>query len=334
MSHRTIKEKDEHDEAYYHLLLLATNDVGLKNLFKLSSFSFTEGFYSKPRLDDELLAEYNEGIIATSACLGSATSQLILKGEKAKAEKILLHHAEIFKDRFLIELQAHKGEQQIVNQILIEFAGKHNLPLLFTNDCHFMEHNHKDIHEHALCIATNAHMYDEKRFSFGDLDVHFASGNVMAEWANRLNFPQEVISNSVAVADSIDSHLYFNDMINKWPHYEGLPEDMSSWEALENISKNNLHAKFHGKIPQEYKDRLNRELKLLKKLDFSDYLLIQMEFIELANKNKCITGPGRGSAAGLLTAYCLGITDVDPIKYGLLAERFANEGRSSIPKIF
>lgn len=339
MHDRTVKEKDEFGNNYYHLVLLAKNATGLKNLMKLSSFAYTTGFYHKPRIDDNLLQDYSEGVIATSACLGSAVSQLILAGNKKLAEKVLLHHAEMFKDNFFIELQLHDGEQQIVNKVLVDCSKKYNIPSVIVNDCHYMEEGHKHIHEQALGISTNSYMYEEpydkggKRFSFGDIDVHFASGEWMLGGARYFELPEECVSNSVHIAESIDASSYFNDIKNRWPKYTFLPEGMKSWEALSNLAKNNLDILFKGNTPKNYQIRLNEELKMLKKLDFCDYLLIQADIINIAKSNKVFVGPGRGSAAGLLTAYAIGITDVDPIVNGLLASRFANEGRGAIPII-
>jgi DNA polymerase-3 subunit alpha len=332
---RSAKELDDLDQKYYHLVLLAMNKSGLRNLYKLTSRSFTEGMYYKPRIDDELLANHNEGIIATSACLGSRTSQLILNGNKTEAERLLDHHAAIFQDRFFIEVQLHEdSEQQEVNKTLVEIARKRNWPLLLTNDCHYTEEQDKQIHEVALCIQTNDVMSNEKRFSFGDIDVHVAHHDWMWERAQKQGIPYEAIMNSRYIANLIQHETYFEDRMNRYPKYENLPADLPSWEALERLAKNNLTKKFSGPPPKEYRDRLAYELKIIKKMGFYDYLLIVWEYLNGAREEGVLIGFGRGSAPASLVAYALDITRVDPIKYGLVFERWLNYGRAARPLIF
>lgn len=328
---RTLKEKDPDGESYYHLVLLAQNGIGLHNLFKLSSKAYTEGMYHKPRLDDALLGEHAEGVMATSACLGSRASQLILKNRTREAEDLILHHAGLFQDRFFIEVQLHSGEQEKVNRELIKIADRHQLPVVLTNDCHYTEEEDKRLHEIALSMQTNTTLSDPKRFSFGDIDVHFANHDWMWERAKALGMSYEAISNTAHVADMVDSASYFSDVRNRYPIFKGLPEGLSPWEALENLSKNLLVEKFGGMPPKHYRDRLDYELRVIKKMGFSDYLLIDWELINGARSVGVWVGPGRGSAAGSLVAYALGITQLDPIKYDLVFERFLNPGRASTP---
>lgn len=332
---RTIREADKDGENYYHLVLLAQNQNGLKNLFKLSSESYISGMFYKPRIDDALLADLSSDLIATSSCLGSRSSWLILNGQKAEAEKLLEHHAQIFKDRFFLELQLHTDEKQsLINKELIEISKRKNWPLVLTSDCHYQDYEDKLIHERALCIQTNDLMSNDKRFSFGDIDVHFASYEFVKNKIKHYNIPYEAISNTKYVESLIDSTSYFNDIYNAYPSFKDMPEGMKSHEALEKLSKKKLFEKFSGNIPQEYKDRLIEELLLIKKMGFSDYMLIQWQIIDNANKMDVMVGPGRGSAAGSLVAYALGITQVDPIKYNLLFSRFLNIGRTATPLIF
>jgi len=331
---RLTKAPDADGESYYHLILLAKNRNGFANLRKLSSLAYTEGRYRKPRLDDELLSLYSKDLIATSACLGSRTSQLILKDRKREAETLLLHHAEIFKDNFFIELQLHKNEeQQKVNQVLLEFSAKHKLPIILTNDAHYTHESHKEIHEQALCIQTHNTLSNPKRFTFGDIDVHLASTTWMAERAIAQGIPLEAITNTKAIADSIDAN-YFGISINRYPKFQWLPKGIASWDALERLCKHSLYQKMKGHVPDIYKQRINKELKVIKSMGFSDYLLIVQDFVLGAKSVDCEVGPGRGSAAGSLVVYALGITQIDPIKYDLPFERFLNEGRGSTPVIF
>lgn len=318
---RHLKEKDEDGSSYYHLVLLAQNNQGLHNLFKLSSFAYTEGMYSKPRIDDELLGQLSEGVMATSACLGSRASQLILKGRKEEARRILEHHAAIFKDRFFVEIQLHEGEQQIVNQALIEMADQLKLPIVVTADCHYSEQEDKRLHEIALCMQTQDKLSNPNRFSFGDIDVHVASFPYLLNLSKKLGLSESFLRNTSWVASMVDSSSYFEDKKNNYPTFKGLPPGLTSWDALEKVAKGELTKKFGGLPPIEYRERLNHELMIIKKMGFYDYLLIVWQFLNGAREQGVWVGPGRGSAAGSLVSYALGITQIDPIKYGLLFER-------------
>ena len=335
LNDRSVREVDDLGEPYYHLVLIALNNKGLHNLFKLSSLAYTEGMYRKPRLDDKLLAEYSEGICATTSCLGSRVSQLILNHRVKEAEMMIEHHVAIFGKRLLVEVQLHEMEDQvIVNKVLIEIARKKNYPLLLTNDCHYTHVQDKRLHEAALCIQTHGVLSDEKRFSFGDIDVHVGNHDWMWNQAQRQGIPYEALSNTVSLAGMVDSDSYFSDRKNRYPKFRDLEEGIQSWDHLELLSKRMLYQKFGGMPPQEYKDRLNHELNSIKRMGFSDYMLIVWEFLNGARDEGVYIGPGRGSAAGSLVAYSLDITRIDPIKYGLIFERFLNIGRAAKPLIF
>jgi DNA polymerase-3 subunit alpha len=332
---RTLREPDEMGKSYYHLVLLAENNIGLHNLIKLSSKAYTTGFYRKPRIDDALLAEYSEGIIATTTCLGSRASQLILNNEIVAAEKLIHHHRAMFKDKFIIELQLHREEeQQAVNKVLQQIALKNNFPMIVTNDCHYAYEHDKMHHEAALCMQTKTTLSNPKRFSFGEIKVHMADHDWMWNEARRQKMPYDVISNTIALTDMIDSNSYFMDRMNRYPKCKDIPEGYSSIDFLALESQHGLFQRFNGMPPLEYRDRLNYELKVIKKMGFSDYLLIVAQFMNGAKERGVLHGPGRGSAAGSLIAFALGITEVDPIKYGLIFERFLNEGRGATPLIF
>lgn len=345
----SIRELDDLGKRYYHMVLLARNGKGLKNLRWLSTKAFTEGFYSKPRLDDRMIADHAEGIIATTACLGSRISQLILNDKKTEAEKMLLHHNEMFKDNFLVEVQLHPmGEQQLVNKVLLDIASRHNLPLILTNDCHYTHEKDKLLHEQALCMSTNAKMSDppwdperkaagatgKTRFSFGPIDVHVAHHDWMWKHAQAQGIPYEAIQNTAAVAASIESDEYFADIRNRYPKYQRLSPGVTSWDALEHLAKDLLWEKMDGQVPQLYRDRMDHELSIIKKMGFDNYLLIVHQFLEGARTKDVFIGPGRGSAAGSLVSYALGITQVDPIKYNLVFERWLNYGRAARPILF
>jgi DNA polymerase-3 subunit alpha len=347
---RSARELDDDGQKYYHLVLLAQNNIGLHNLFKLSSRSFTEGFYHKPRIDDALLSEYSDGIIATSACLGSRASQLILRGRTAESERLLAHHSQIFSGRFLLEVQLHANkEQQTVNQELIRVGAKNGWPVVAANDCHYTKPDDKTLHEQTLCMQTGGLMSmppwnpeakgdgetkGPTRFSFGPIDVHVANTDFMVQGCIDNNIPLEAITNTRYVADMIDDQSYFTDIMNRYPKFRSVPDDSTAWQLLEHKVKVNLTKRFGGRPPEEYINRVYFELNVIKKMGFYDYLLIVNEFIEGAHSEGVWVGPGRGSAAGSLVAYALGITNVDPIKYGLLFERWLNYGRAATPVIF
>ena len=332
---RTVKEPDELGNSYYHLILLAQNNTGLQNLMKLSSYAYTEGMYRKPRIDDQLLADFSDGIIATTTCLGSRASQLILQGEKQQAEKLIHHHRNIFKDRFIIELQLHEDEeQQTVNKVLQEIALRNDFPMILTADCHYPSDHDKYHHEAALCMQTKTTLSNPKRFTFGDIKVHVADGDWMWNEANKQGMPYDVISNTVALADMIDSDSYFMNRMNRYPKYQEIPEGMTSIEHLTVESQHGLFDRFGQMPPVGYQERLSHELKVIKKMGFADYMLIVAQFMNGARERGVMHGPGRGSAAGSLIAWALKITEVDPIKYGLLFGRFLNEGRGATPLIF
>ena len=332
---RTLREPDEMGKSYYHLILLAQNNIGLHNLIKLSSKAYTTGFYRKPRIDDKILADHSEGLIATTTCLGSRASQLILNNEIAAAEKLIHHHRAIFKDRFIVELQLHREEeQQAVNKVLQQIALKNDFPMIVTNDCHYAYEHDKMHHEAALCLQTKTTLSNPKRFSFGEIKVHMADHDWMWNESSNQGMPYDVISNTVELANMIDSDTYFMDRMNRYPKFKDLPEGYTSIDFLALESQHGLFNRF-GQMPTlEYQNRLTHELNVIKKMGFSDYLLIVAQFMDGARTRGVLHGPGRGSAAGSLIAYALGITEVDPIKYGLIFERFLNEGRGATPLIF
>ena len=332
---RTVRELDDLDEPYYHLILIALNNEGLHNLYKLSSLAYSEGMYRKPRLDDALLGQYGNGICATTACLGSRISQLILKDRIKDAEMMLHHHKALFGNRFLVELQLHEmEEQQKVNQVLINIALKENLPIVLSNDCHYTHEWYKQLHEAALCMQTKTTLSNEKRFTFGEIDVHVASHDWMWKKAQEQNIPYDAISNTVSLAEMVNSDSYFIDRMNRYPKYQQIPEGMKSFQLLEVESKQGLYNRFGGMPSEEYRVRLDQELTAIKKMGFSDYMLIVSQFMDGAREKNVLHGPGRGSAAGSLVAFALRITEVDPIKYGLIFERFLNIGRGATPLIF
>lgn len=332
---RSVRERDDLDKPYYHLVLLAMNDVGLKNLFKLSTFAYTEGMYRKPRIDDALIGQYSEGIIATTACLGSRVSQLILGGKVKEAEYVIDHHKSLFNNRLLIELQLHLDPEQVkVNQALLEIANRKNMEIILTNDCHYTNSSDKYFHEIALCMQTKTTLSDEKRFTFGEIDVHVAHHDWMSARAEQMGIPYRAIENTKYLSDLVDSDSYFSDRKNRYPKYTDFKTSTNAWDELEILCKRKLFDKFGEMPPQIYRERIDYELSIIKKMGFSDYMLIVSDFLEGARERSVYVGPGRGSAAGSLVSYALDITKIDPIKYDLLFERFLNYGRAASPIIF
>jgi len=344
------REKDEDGQNYYHVVLNAMNNTGLKNLIKMSTKAYSDGMYYKPRADTALLQECSEGVMATSACLGSRTSKLIAWGRQDEAERLILHHSEIFKDRFFIELQLHDGLQQQVNQGLMAIAKKHGLPMILTADCHYTGEDHKEMHEQTLCMSTNAIMADppwdpertasedgkkkKTRFSFGDIDVHMAHHDWMWEEAQKYGIPYEAIKNTRYFADLVQDD-YFSDRKNRYPKCPTIPEGITAWDELEHRSKVGLESRFGGnRPPDEYIERLYSELLVIKKMGFYHYITIVQDYIDNAKeKRNALVGPGRGSGAGSLICWALKITEIDPIRYGLIFSRWLNYGRAATPMV-
>lgn len=311
------------------MVLLALNNQGLHNLWKLSSRAYTENLYYKPRIAKQILADYSTGIAATTACLGSLFSQLIMKNDHKAAEKHLLEHADIFKDRFFVELQAHAGEQAHVNSVLISLASKHKLPIILTADAHYSHQHDKQFHETTLKMATEG---NEDGFSFGDIEVFLGSPTEMATLAMGAGIPTEALSNTNHIANMVTND-YFSDRQNRFTKFKDLPTDATSWQYLELKALEGLEKKI-GILPPNYIERLYYELGVIKKLGFDDYFLIVSQYVNKARELDIMIGAARGSAGGSLVAYALDITRVDPLKYGLLFERMLNPGRAATPLIF
>lgn len=320
----------------YHMILLAKNKNGYKNLMKLSSYSYTEGFYFSPRIDNQLLEQYSSDLIITSACLGSRVNQLILRNELNQAENLIRYYSDLFKDNYFLELQCHEmEEQQIVNKQLLVYAKQLNLPIVVTSDSHYLESCDKQLHDKFLAISTNAKLDDPKRFTFEGLDCHLPTYQEILTECNKMGVPEEAIRNTNYIADQIVPD-YFSNIVNSYPKFRDLPEGYTSYEYLELLCKTRyLEMNNFVMPPKEIEDRIDLELKALKKLDFSDYMLILWDIINHgARANNIMTGSARGSCAGSYVAFLLGISQVDPIKYGLIFERFVNPGRGATPKIF
>ncbi len=336
---RAIVRSDDYEGGgNFHLILLAMNLEGYRNLCRLVSAGFTEGFYHKPRVDKELLRELNKGIIALSGCLSGELARAMLAGKEQLARDVVAEYAAIFDDRFYIEVQAnHLPEQEKINPALIEIAREFSLPLVATNDCHYLTADDAEAHEVLLAVQSGKVWSDEKRWRFGTDQLYVKSPQEME--ADFLHCPQ-AISNTMEVAKRCNLELSFGNFY--FPVFAVPPEDTLE-ETLRKKAYAGLEDRFaqiqahtpdwNEEKAQQYKDRLDFELQVIEKMGFSGYFLIVADFIGYAKSQKIPVGPGRGSAAGCLVAYSTRITDVDPLRYNLLFERFLNPGRKSMPDI-
>jgi DNA polymerase-3 subunit alpha len=324
----------------YHLVLLVMNETGYKNLSRLVTMGHLEGFYYKPRVDMEILRDYNEGLIAMSACMKGIVPYHIMKGRMEIAAQKAREFESIFDDgRFYLEVQANgMPEQDDVNKKLRELSKKLSIPLVATNDCHYLNREHAEAHDALLCIQTGKLVDDTDRMRFSTNEFYFKSREEIEKTLGEGY--TEALDNTVKIAERCTYQMKFGEY--KYPvyHIEGDKSlnDLLKEEARKGLEKRlNQREKEDGPISdelkKEYQDRLEYELDVITKMGFSGYFLIVGDFIEYARKSGIPVGPGRGSAAGSLAVYCLGITNLDPIKYDLLFERFLNPERISMPDI-
>ena len=317
-------------KVYYHLTLLAENNDGYKNLIKLSSLAFLEGYYYQPRMDWELLARHSKGLIATSGCLGGHVLQRLLKGDVAGAQQYAGRLQEIFgKDNFFIELQDHGiAEQRQTNPQLVELAQKIGAPLLATNDTHYTHKHDHEAHDALLCVQTGCTIADPNRFKFEGTEHYLKSAHEM-----RYLFREQptACDNTLWIAERANVEIEFGKPV--LPNFE-LPAGFADETAyLKHLTMDGATKRWGASIPPSVVERLGYELKVISDMGFSSYFLIVWDLIRYAHEQNIRVGPGRGSAAGCAVAYCLQITNLDPIKYDLLFERFLNPSRVSMPDI-
>ncbi len=319
------------DTKPYHLVLLAKNETGYKNLLKLTSIAHLDGYYYKPRVDKELLKQYSEGIIATSACLNGEVARQLLSGNYENAENSLREYKEIFGEgNFYLEVQpqtsTENNEQQIVNDRLIELARKTNTPLVATKDVHYVLKEDAEAQDALLCIQTGTQLANTDRLTMRAIDCSFSSEEEM-----RAFFPNlpEAIDNTVKIAEACNVELVLGT--NILPKFV-VPSGTTDVEYLSELCEIGL-AKRYKEITKEIRDRLEWELSIINRMGFASYFLIVDDLIKFAKNQGIVVGPGRGSAAGSIISYVLGITDLDPIHYKLLFERFLNPDRISMPDI-
>ncbi len=310
-----------------HFLLLCENETGYHNLCRLSTLGYLEGFYYKPRVDDALLAKYKDGLIATTSCLAGRIPQAILQNDVDAANAQMQRYIEIFgKDNFLVELMCHDlPEQNKVNPILAQMAEDHGLMTIATNDCHYIDKSDAEAHEALLCIQTGTTLDDEGRFKFPNNEFYFRTGEEMVE-----KFPDwhDAIANTAKVAARCNVEIPLN--LGLIPAYR-VPDGMPKEDYLEELVAKGLEARYGAPPPPECAERAQFELRVIEEMKFVDYFLVVWDLIHFARGKEIPVGPGRGSGAGSIVAYALQITNIDPMRYGLLFERFLNPDRSSMP---
>lgn len=316
------------DDRYYHLVLLAENNTGYANLVKIVSKGFTEGYYYRPRVDMELLEEYHEGLIALSACLAGEVPRYIQKGLVDEAKKAALRYQGIFgKDNYFLELQDHGiPAQKLVNSTLLRMSKELDIPLVATNDVHYTYAEDAQPHDILLCLQTGKKLADEDRMRYEGGQYYVKSEE---EMKGLFSYAWEAVENTQRIADRCHVEIEFGNY--KVPRYEA-PEGYDSWSYLNQLCQDGMKERY----PEDdgtLQERLHYELNTIKSMGFVDYFLIVWDYINFCRKNGIAVGPGRGSAAGSIVSYCLKITNIDPIKYNLLFERFLNPERVSMPDI-
>ena len=313
---------------YYHLVLLAMNQTGYKNLLALTSIGYLNGFYYRPRIDKDLLKEFNEGLIATSACLAGEVTSYAALGNYEEAKNAALSYQKIFNKRFYIELQNHNlAEEKASHKILKKISKELNIPLIATNDCHYCLEEHSNAHDVLFCLGTGKDRDDINRLKYEPNQFYIKSTDEMYEIFKDV---PEALENTLAVAEQCDVEIPLGNY--HLPAYPLPDEETNPDKYLEKLCIEGLKKKYKN-ISKTIKERLQYELSVIKKMGYAGYFLITQDFVNYAIKNNIPVGPGRGSAAGSIVAYCTGITNIDPLKYNLLFERFLNPERVTMPDI-
>jgi len=331
------EKKEKKDRSGYHLIVLAKNHTGYKNLIKLISYAWTEGFYYTSRIDKELLKQYREGLIVSSACIGGEIPKTALRYGKERAEQLVLEYKELFGEDFYLELQRHPSgdpakdqevydNEQEANAILLELAQKHDIKVIATNDVHFINAEDAEAHDRLICLNTGKDLDDPDRMRYTQQE-YFKTSEEMAELFSDV---PEAIENTALIADKVEEYeLDSEPLMPDFPLPVGFDNED---DYLRHITYEGAMDRY-GTITDEISERLDFELSVIKGMGFPGYFLIVQDFINAARQLGVSVGPGRGSAAGSAVAYCIKITDVDPIKYNLLFERFLNPDRISMPDI-
>ena len=325
---RKMSDKDPMlDNKYNHLILLAKDNNGYKNLIKLVSLGFTDGFYYKPRIDKEVLEKYHEGLICSSACLAGEVASKISAGDIEGAKESALWFKNLFGDDYYLEIQNNGiKEQVLVNQKLIQIARELNIPLLATNDSHYLKKEDAYNHEVLLCIQTGKKMSDEDRMRFETDELYIKSPEEMMDFFK--NVP-DAIENTVKVAEKCNVEFEFGHTV--LPNYEVPKEYPTHFDYLKKLTDDGIKKRYGENVSEDILKREEYELSVINKMGYTDYFLIVWDYVNFAKSHNIPVGPGRGSGAGSIVAYAIEITDIDPIKYGLIFERFLNPERISMP---
>ncbi|MCQ1531560.1 DNA polymerase III subunit alpha [Lutispora saccharofermentans] len=324
---RGMEDRDpKQDSDQYHLVLLAKDETGYKNLTNIVSLGFVKGFYYKPRVDMKVLRQYSEGIIAMSACLAGSVQQFILKGDYQRAKEEALAYLDIFGESdFYLELQDHGiREQALINQELVRMSKETGIPLVATNDVHYIRREDAKAHDVLLCVQTGKTVDDENRMKFQTDEFYIKSPEEMYEL---FKYAPEAIDNTVDIATRCNLDFTFGQV--HLPRFD-VPEGYTSDSYLRHICETGMSKRYET-ITDELRDRMNYELGVIEKMGYGDYFLIVWDYVRFAKEKGIMVGPGRGSGAGSIVAYAIGITDIDPIKYNLIFERFLNPERISMP---
>ncbi len=326
----TSRNNTQEDKTRYHLILLCKNKAGYKNLMKLISIAHLEGFYYKPRVNREILKKYSEGLIALSACVKGEVPAAAVAGNLEKAEALALEYQNIFgKGNFYLEIQHHPKfpNQAAANNALIEISKKHNIPLVATNDIHYIKKEDAEIHDILLCIQTNRKVEDQNRMNMLNFDLWLKSPEEMR--AHFAHIP-EALENTQKIVEQCQLEIKLGE--TQLPHFD-VPEGKTPESYLRELTEKGLREKFGENITQQHKERMEYELGVIEKTGFASYFLIVADFVNWAKSQGIVVGPGRGSAAGSFVSYLTGITNIDPIKYDLIFERFLNPERISMPDV-
>lgn len=317
------------DDRYYHLILLAENDLGYHNLMKIVSYGFTEGYYYRPRVDKEILHTYHEGIICLSACLAGEVQRYLSREQYEEAKRVALEYEDIFgKGNYFLELQDHGIEQQrTVNMGLMRLSRELQIPLVATNDIHYINASDAEAHDILLCIQTGKKISDENRMRYEGGQYYLKSEDEMKEL---FPYALQALENTHRIAERCNVEIEFG--VQKLPKFLQVPEGYTAWEYLNKLCKEGMERRYPN-ASQELWDKLEYELTTIRDMGYVDYFLIVWDFIHFARSKGIAVGPGRGSAAGSIVAYTLEITDIDPLRYDLIFERFLNPERVSMPDI-
>ena len=334
------------DKQRYHLVLLAMNNTGYKNIMRLSTIANLEGFYYHPRIDHDLLEKYNEGVIALSACMSGEVANALKNGQRKQAKEVALWYKKTFGDRYYLEIQDHghpdnpltNKEQEDINTKILDLAKELDIPVVVTCDAHYLKHEDQDAHEVLLCVGTGSYVSEEKRMSLKDFPLHVEKpSEIIQRWGK--DYP-EVITNTKAVAERCDIEIELGNILipqfpvpKKYTEKSYLHELVYKGLAERYAPKKSSHKEAKNQLPKEVISRAEYELDVIDSMGFNGYFLIIWDFVAWGKKQGIMFGPGRGSAAGSIIAYALHITDLDPIKNDLLFERFLNPDRISMPDI-